>query len=61
MTWTRRKGSGADFERAAEREASLAINHARQGPQVEALRAWRNLFGVKFPLFKFNYGTERAC
>src|SRR5690606_36902220 len=34
--------------RAAEKEASVAINHARQGRQGDALRAWRELFGVKF-------------
>ncbi len=36
--------------RAAAREASLAINHTRQGRNGEALRAWRELFGPKFPL-----------
>lgn len=36
--------------RAAEKETSVAINHARRGRQGEALRAWRELFGVKFPL-----------
>lgn len=34
----------------AAREASMAIHHARQGRQGEALRVWRNLFGPKFPL-----------
>jgi hypothetical protein len=35
---------------AASREASVAINNARQGRNGEALRAWRALFGPKFPL-----------
>jgi hypothetical protein len=35
---------------AASREASLAIDHARQGRNGEALKAWRALFGPKFPL-----------
>jgi hypothetical protein len=34
----------------AEREATNAINLVRQGKNGEALRAWRNLFGPKFPL-----------
>ncbi len=35
---------------AASREASLAIDHARQGRNGKALQVWRNLFGPKFPL-----------
>lgn len=35
---------------AAAREATLAINHARQGRNGDALKAWRQLFGPKFPL-----------
>lgn len=35
---------------AASREASLAIHLARQGRNGDALRAWRALFGPKFPL-----------
>jgi Second Messenger Oligonucleotide or Dinucleotide Synthetase domain len=35
---------------AAAREAGVAINHARQGRNGEALQAWRALFGPKFPL-----------
>ena len=35
---------------AASREASLAIHLARQGRNGEALKAWRALFGRKFPL-----------
>lgn len=34
----------------ASHEASLAINHVRCGRNGEALRAWRELFGPKFPL-----------
>lgn len=34
----------------ATQEASLALNHVRQGRNGEALRAWRALFGPKFPL-----------
>lgn len=34
----------------ASREATLAINHARQARNGEALKAWRALFGPKFPL-----------
>ena len=39
-----------DLLRAAEREATLAIDHVRRGRNGEALRAWRELFGPKFPL-----------
>jgi hypothetical protein len=35
---------------AGAREASIAIDHARQGRNGEALKAWRALFGPKFPL-----------
>lgn len=35
---------------AASREISLAINLTRQGRNGEALKAWRALFGPKFPL-----------
>lgn len=34
----------------ASRDASIAIDHARCGRNGEALRAWRSLFGSKFPL-----------
>lgn len=34
----------------AAREATLAINHSRQGRNGDALRAWRKLLGPKFPL-----------
>jgi len=35
---------------AAASEASAAINHARQGRNGDALKAWRQLFGPMFPL-----------
>jgi predicted nucleotidyltransferase len=35
---------------AASQEAGAAIHLARQGKNGEALAAWRNLFGPKFPL-----------
>lgn len=35
---------------AASREAALAIDHVRKGRNGEALKAWRALFGPKFPL-----------
>lgn len=36
--------------KAASSEATLAIDHARCGRNGEALKAWRSLFGPKFPL-----------
>lgn len=45
-----RKQRAQTLLRAATREATLAINHSRQGRNGEALRAWRELFGPKFPL-----------
>jgi predicted nucleotidyltransferase len=45
-----RKQRAQTLLKAAEREATLAINLARQGRNGEALRAWRGLFGPKFPL-----------
>jgi len=45
-----RKQRAQTLLRAAAREATLAINHSRQGRNSEALRAWRELFGPKFPL-----------
>ena len=45
-----RKARARDLLHAAEREATLAIDHARRGRNGEALRAWRELFGRKFPL-----------
>lgn len=34
----------------ATRQAGIAINHARQGRNGEALKVWRELFGPMFPL-----------
>ncbi|WP_027533732.1 CBASS oligonucleotide cyclase [Bradyrhizobium sp. WSM3983] len=45
-----RKSRARDLLVAASREAPLAINHARQGRNGEALKVWRALFGPKFPL-----------
>ena len=45
-----RKKRAREMLLAASREATLAINHARQGRNGEALKAWRNLFGPRFPL-----------
>ncbi len=35
---------------AASSDATIAIDHTRRGRNGEALRAWRALFGPKFPL-----------
>jgi len=45
-----RKRRAKDLLMAASREATLAIDHARRGRNGEALKAWRTLFGPKFPL-----------
>jgi len=45
-----RKERARELLLVASREASIAINHTRQGRNGEALRAWRALFGPKFPL-----------
>jgi hypothetical protein len=45
-----RKTRARDLLRVAERKATLAIDHVRQGRNGEALQAWRTLFGPKFPL-----------
>lgn len=45
-----RKARARDILNTAGREASLAIHHARQGRNGDALKAWRALFGPKFPL-----------
>jgi predicted nucleotidyltransferase len=47
---TARKTRARDLLRQASRDASIAINLARQSQNGEALRAWRALFGPKFPL-----------
>lgn len=45
-----RKQRAQRLLQAAGREATLAIDHARNGRNGDALRAWRELFGPKFPL-----------
>jgi predicted nucleotidyltransferase len=45
-----RKQRARQILSASSRESSIAINHARQGRNGEALGAWRALFGPKFPL-----------
>ena len=45
-----RKARAMDLLQAASRDASNAIHLARQGQNGEALKAWRALFGPKFPL-----------
>lgn len=45
-----RKARARTLLGAAEREATIAIDHVRRGRTGEALRVWRNLFGPKFPL-----------
>lgn len=45
-----RKDRAQRLLQQAAREATLAIDLARQGRNGEALRAWRDLFGPKFPL-----------
>jgi Second Messenger Oligonucleotide or Dinucleotide Synthetase domain len=45
-----RKDRAKKLLEAASRDASSAINLARKGQNMEALKAWRSLFGPKFPL-----------
>ena len=45
-----RKQRARDFLMAASRDATIAIDHARCGRNGEAVKAWRALFGPKFPL-----------
>jgi hypothetical protein len=45
-----RKQRAQTLLRAASREASLAIDLVRHGRNGDALKAWRALFGPKFPL-----------
>lgn len=45
-----RKARAKELLQAASREASHAIHLARKGQNGEALKAWRLLFGPKFPL-----------
>ena len=45
-----RKQRARDLLTAASSDATIAINHTRHGRNGDALRAWRALFGPKFPL-----------
>lgn len=45
-----RKTRAQGLLRTAARGATVAIDHVRQGRSGEALKAWRALFGPKFPL-----------
>lgn len=45
-----RKQRAHDLLMAASRDATIAIDHARRGRNGETLKAWRALFGPKFPL-----------
>jgi len=45
-----RKERARTLLRAAEREAAFAIDLARKGRQGDSLKAWRALFGPKFPI-----------
>lgn len=45
-----RKQRARELLMAASREATIAIDHVRRGRNGEALKAWRALFGPKFPL-----------
>jgi hypothetical protein len=45
-----RKQRARDLLRAAEGEAAFAIDLARKGRQGDSLKAWRALFGPKFPI-----------
>jgi hypothetical protein len=45
-----RKQRARELLMAASRDATMAIDHARRGRNGEALKAWRALFGPKFPL-----------
>ncbi|WP_035715716.1 CBASS oligonucleotide cyclase [Bradyrhizobium genomosp. I (2014)] len=45
-----RKQRARDLLRAAEQEAAYAIDLGRKGRQGDSLKAWRALFGRKFPI-----------
>ncbi len=45
-----RKQRARDLLVAASRDATIAIDHVRCGRNGESLKAWRALFGPKFPL-----------
>jgi predicted nucleotidyltransferase len=44
------RGRAKDLLLAASRDASSAIDHVRKGRNGDALKAWRGVFGPKFPL-----------
>lgn len=46
----KRKQRARELLMAASRDATTAIDHARRGRNGDALKAWRALFGPKFPL-----------
>jgi hypothetical protein len=50
MMDSEKKEAAAKALRAAARKCTLAIDLARQGRNGDALKAWRELFGPKFPL-----------
>ena len=50
MMTTEKKQAAKQALKEASRAATLAIDLVRQGKNGDALRAWRNLFGPKFPL-----------
>jgi predicted nucleotidyltransferase len=50
MMTTTEKETASHALKNAERKATLAIDLVRQGKNGDALRAWRALFGPKFPL-----------
>lgn len=45
-----RKQRARELLMAASRDATIAIDRARRGQNGEALKAWRALFGPRFPL-----------
>ena len=45
-----RKQRAGQLLTEASKDATIAIDHARRGRNGEALRAWRALFGPRFPL-----------
>jgi len=45
-----RKQRARELLMAASRDATIAIDHVRRGRNGESLKAWRALFGPKFPL-----------
>lgn len=45
-----RKQRARELLMVASREATIAIDHIRRGRNGDALKAWRALFGPKFPL-----------